>query len=583
MEKKSWWAPFFLLLGIWATFLVPFGLLIWTADRGLDTTDEASYILVAQNPWISRGHGTFFGFALHPLWILSGQHLASFRILGFFMGAGVGLIFARVLDLRLSQTTRLNGWIRGGLYGSILVASLCVYSNGIRTLSYNWLAWCGGSLFLASIFCPIIRGWRGWIWTAVGILGWLVLLLGKWGAAFMVAASVAALLFFPKNNRADYSVERSRLISVLLLGAFAAIVLGCGIGLSGLVDTINAGVFVVRQYQSHGFWLIPEYVSQLSYYAYRLGRAFVWIVPIGWLTWWGWKKVSGKKPNFLDFAPVVFLLATGLALIRGYGVGGMLTFTKESIISGGWWLGVLWVVWKSVGHFPKDAVPWRLVLICISIPFILGFGSNTSMADYAGRAALLTLAGGWFLAERLFPRIYPWAWLCIVLSASILQGTRIVTSLEDTYRVGSLWKQNKLLESGPEKDRLRVHPELAEFLSRFEDELRKAGFRAGTPVVGISDLCGVVYLAGGTSPGVPWYFGGQDFVKQYTVTVLAWLPEETLSKVWVFRKHSTGLPGDLASFWPPGTWVKVPHLVGKVSGLPEEHGQTVVEIYRPSL
>jgi hypothetical protein len=156
-----------------------------------------------------------------------------------------------------------------------------------------------------------------------------------------------------------------------------------------------------------------------------------------------------------------------------------------------------------------------------------------------------------------------------------------VTSLQHSYRIGSLWEQTGRLETGPEKGRLQVRPEDREFLIRLDRALREQGFRPGEPVVGISDLCGVVYLADGISPRVPWFFGQVSGQKPYTQAVLAGLPPEELSRLWIFRTQATRLPGDLASFWPLRSQVPVPRRVAEVPGLPTESGETVMEIYRP--
>ena len=578
--ERPWLCALF-LAGIWASFLVPLGLLAWTADRGLEMTDEGSYLLIARNPWFTLGHGTFFGFVLHPLWLLSGQHLASFRLLGFVLGITMALVFARSIELRLSSERNLKGWVRAALYGGFLASSLGIYVDGIRTPCYNWLAWWGAGLFLAALFCPEKRGCRSGLWTVLGALGWVVLFLGKWGAALILLAFAGAVLFLRRPRDEGLRQDRFRFLSVLGLGVVGLGVAFWVIGYQGLADTLEAGVLISRETGSHGFWLIRKYAWELFYYLYRMARAFVWILPLGWMLWWARKKITGVKPDLRTFGSWVFLLGAGLALVRGYGIGGTLTFSKESIIAGGWWIGVLWLVWKVVGFSPTSSPAWRPILICTCAPFLLGVGTNTSLADYAGHSTLFTLAGGWLFATGLLSRIPPAAWLGVVLSAAVLQGTRVVTSLQHSYRIGSLWEQTGRLETGPEKGRLQVRPEDRKFLIRLDRALREQGFRPGEPVVGISDLCGVVYLADGISPRVPWFFGQVSGQKPYTQAVLAGLPPEELSRLWIFRSQATRLPGDLASFWPLRTQVPVPRRVAEVPGLPTESGEAVMEIYRP--
>jgi hypothetical protein len=74
MKKIVSWK--FLGLGLlWLPVLSSLALFVFTADRGLQMTDEASYLLIAADPWRMGGHGTFYGFVLHPLWEIAGGHV----------------------------------------------------------------------------------------------------------------------------------------------------------------------------------------------------------------------------------------------------------------------------------------------------------------------------------------------------------------------------------------------------------------------------------------------------------------------------------------------------------------------------
>ena len=54
----------------WAALAFAVACHLWAANRGLEMTDEASYLLIALDPWHTWGHGTFHGFLLRPLYIL---------------------------------------------------------------------------------------------------------------------------------------------------------------------------------------------------------------------------------------------------------------------------------------------------------------------------------------------------------------------------------------------------------------------------------------------------------------------------------------------------------------------------------
>ena len=43
----------------WVALGFAVGCHLWAANRGLEMTDEASYLLIALDPWHTWGHGTF--------------------------------------------------------------------------------------------------------------------------------------------------------------------------------------------------------------------------------------------------------------------------------------------------------------------------------------------------------------------------------------------------------------------------------------------------------------------------------------------------------------------------------------------
>ena len=49
----------------WAALITALTFHVWAANRGLEMTDEASYLLIALDPWGTRGHGTFHGSILY--------------------------------------------------------------------------------------------------------------------------------------------------------------------------------------------------------------------------------------------------------------------------------------------------------------------------------------------------------------------------------------------------------------------------------------------------------------------------------------------------------------------------------------
>jgi hypothetical protein len=564
-----------------ATTAIPLAL---SFGHGLEMTDESIYLLTAADPWLTLGHGTLYGFGLHPIWKMAGEQLAAFRWVGFLFVLGATGLFAQALQKVVQASgSAFPRWGRRLILPSLLLAGLGIYSDGIRTPSYNWLAWLGAVFFLSGILPGMEKppARHRWFWALWGSLGLILMVLAKWGAALCLVVAVA--LAFGVSGGTGRRGPRS-------LGWLTAILAGGGMGAAlvllfvagpGIVTrTLQAGWWTATETGSHGAWILGKNVMEIFYYFYRLGRALIWIVPIALAGWFLWKKIGGR-PAPARFVPAVFLAGTALAFLRGYGVGGAPTFSKESLIAGIWVLGVLWGATR-LGPFQIAGGKARMGLL-LAVPFLLGVGTNTSIADYAGHATLFFLGAGWLVLTPCLGKAGRLAALVMVTSVSTLQASRLITSLEHSYRIGNVWEANIPVASGKEAGQLRLSRDMAAFTDAFCAELQANGFREGSPVVGISDLPGLVYLAGGTSPGVPWFFGHHpSHAKSFITKVLSSLPEDVLARTWVFRRSGTLLPGSVESFWPTASTVPVPRKVGGVSGYVWEGKKEEVEIFAPS-
>jgi hypothetical protein len=190
-----------------------------------------------------------------------------------------------------------------------------------------------------------------------------------------------------------------------------------------------------------------------------------------------------------------------------------------------------------------SSVLWGLVLT----PFLCGIGTNTSIADYAGQGTVFFLAPGILMLGSL-----PAASIRSVAAVSLaglclIQASRVSSSLLEMYRVGSVFEQTETVKAGPEAGQLKVDPKTFDQIEAIHRILCKEGFLAGTPIIGVDSLCGWVYLAGGISPGVPWFQRDQaEFGRQ----VLAQRDVRTLSSSWMWIRSSSQMK-DPNRWWPP--------------------------------
>ena len=530
----------------------------WAAGRGLEMTDEASYLLIALDPWKTWGHGTFHGFLLRPLYLLGGESVAGLRWIGY----GVLLLGA----WRLAGAIRLHlgagkEAIAGFCPPILMVASFTCYSAGMRTPCYNWMILLGAMV-----------AWSGWLRCGMRRIGPIELgmgltlaLIGKWGAA-LILLLLFAILSFPRQGHIPGPGWAAWGKALLV---FAATTAGFAVyaGTGGIKDTLQAGVLIAQTTGSHGWFIVPKYSWELFYYLYRIGRAFVWLLPAIFLFWWLAKKNPGKWSTH-KIATILFAGGLLLAAARGWWRGGIEQFGKESVLAGCWLLGVAWTVWavgrkadsggrKSVvgGRKTKVGGRWRSAVLwgLVATPFLCGIGTNTSIADYAGQGTVFFAAAGILLLGRLPASSLASVAGIALTGLCLLQASRVSSSLLGMYRVGSVLDQTEKLSFGPEKQRLLVSRENKKTLEGLRPFLEREGFQAGDPLIGVDSLCGLVYLAGGRSPGMPWFFRDQ---KVFLEKTLRTLPVPSLKKAWLLIRSSS--QSNCPSEWWPKILVPEP-------------------------
>jgi hypothetical protein len=531
----------------WGALGVALACHLWAAFRGLEMTDEASYLLLALDPWNTMGHGSLHGFFLHPLYLLGGSSVAGLRILGFALtlaaAARLAASIGRFLGAEGGQG--IVGW-RPLILPALLVSSLTYLNAGMRTPGYNWLVLAGGMLVWSGWFRFQSTG-KGWIEAGLGLF---LIWGGKWSS--WIALVPVLLIASRISGRWEREAAFWGKVGGVFLG-LAAVFLLFFVGRDALVSTWTAGRIFQETTGTHGFHLLPKYLWEIFYYLYRIGRAFVWLLPPILLLAW-WRRKNPGRWSVEKVAAVLFAGGFGLAAARGWWRGGYDQFGKESVLAGCWLLGVAWTVWaarrrkNAVGRRSEEGGRWSVaggrwaVLGALMLtPFLLGFGTATSVADYAGQGTVFfTAAGVWLLASPRPARGKPgWVLPALALTGlGLLQASRVATSLADLYRIGDIRFQNTAIDFGPEKRRLRVDPGLAAAVSKVGAELTRMSFQPGGPVIGVDALCGLVYLVGARSAGACWYFQNEE---DYLRRMVGQLNPEVLKSSLILRRSSSAI------------------------------------------
>ena len=117
-------------------------ILIFNASHGFDITDESFYVLWARQPEYVLASATQFGYYTRLLYILSGESITIFRVLGLLSLLGVGGFFSIALERYWASLSGagLSARVRWDATGLILIGVLVYFRSWLLTPSYNWLA-----------------------------------------------------------------------------------------------------------------------------------------------------------------------------------------------------------------------------------------------------------------------------------------------------------------------------------------------------------------------------------------------------------------------------------------------------------
>jgi hypothetical protein len=142
------------------------------------------------------------------------------------------------------------------------------------------------------------------------------------------------------------------------------------------------------------------------------------------------------------------------------------------------------------------------------------------------------------------------------------------------------------INNGPEKGRLLSFRTTGEYLGELSRDMEHMGYRSGDPILGITDLCDLVYLLGGVSPGVAWYMGHWLTQNEGIKSHLQNVSPDVLKKSWVLMRANSKDWEKLEHVWPVSTGVPMPLKVEKKYFWPWGDGEGApmeVFLYHPAV
>ncbi len=244
-------------------------ILIAFIDRGLALADQSLFLVMTDEPELSRRSASGYHFLLHPLFELVGKSIVPFRFLRAAIDIATDVVFGAALVSYLRARNPLSK-LHGTLEASGLVAGITI----VGFVSWSWSANGFGYNELGSIFAMLIAATLLMIvrdagrlerstFAFAGILG--ALLVGfaivRWTGAVLVLFGCTVIVLNTHGFR-----NSLRLALRTLLGAtVAAVIVHWGISdLGELVSGIQSGMVDIRRGAHSIDFILGRYATSVK-------------------------------------------------------------------------------------------------------------------------------------------------------------------------------------------------------------------------------------------------------------------------------------------------------------------------------
>lgn len=544
-----------------ATLVAAAAVMIWGSDRGFDFSDEGVYFLAYRHPDQFVEPYTYYPRFGAAVFAALGYSISAVRVVTF-----AGLVLATLVFwwgfLSFLRSTGLNPFrtpLRrtNGLLLTLL-SVLPAFCWPPPSLSYNSMA---GMALLVAAGCllralvpartpgQVLRSLLALFGFGVGVM---FLLMVKGSAAIALAASgvVLVLLLTPVPFVQRLWLLGALALATLLAGAvffvtvkeFAATLVFLGDAWRGLLLEGAAGGLVERHAREFLELLRRTAVS----YNFPLALAAAALV---------FALVARGRYDLRDRWSRIALVAF-LAIFAASGFG------KNGFLAG--------ISHRNGTMLFYSALAFSLFLLGAASHILRDLPRGTvRVSDHAGYTvfvawlALLPFCGAVGTTHRVYVNtllhLAPLFALYALLAADMDRRMRAQTAtlgvscllcvfafsqfvhgyVKEPYRLPEpLAAQRLPTELGEPPTTLKLDARSSAFVRRLREVLHGAGFQPGGDIVALFDMPGVVFAAGGVSPGRIWYFGGYEQEEGVNIELLRRAGRERLRRAFVLQSDN---------------------------------------------
>lgn len=508
------------------------GLYLWGLNKGFDITDEGYCLLGFQSLQEKLGGVSSFHTIGENLFGWMNPNIITYRLIALILTLFSSMIFAwsfwqwfcKFYGVENMSFNR-NSIILFFVLGSFLL-DYALY----RSISYNTLNNFTNLLQASLVIFTINKEQESQLksvkiqllWLAVGFLLTFQFLIKPPSAViFLVLLSVILLLYKGVTDGSYYF----RVYSCLFLGSL----LGLFVYFSFFQDIFSYVTLLLKSLsgsasESHSYSsLIDNYLKDSVKLFQRFYDLF-WIYLSVFLLstiHFSTQYLKFSKNRYLFWTLVLLLVInivyqfyhlnlfppTNIHFLYNY----LLIFILFLLII------LMAIFWEKIDftvlRFPqkklRQSISIFIFLFCL--PFVASVGTNTGLFSLAARNGVPWLAVIVLLLNSIDKngkaKALVWLFiLSLILSLSVSITHRYIYKPYRIVETMSHQTETINLDLFPIKS-LKVDRQTKIFFEDLNDLMEKAKYQTGDPIIALYDMPGIVYIFGGISPGIPWYFG----------------------------------------------------------------------------
>ena len=498
-------------------------------DRGIDLTDEGSYLNSIATPGLYLNSLSPYGFFYHPLLIASDYNIVLLRVINYV----ALVVLTLILVIRATYTVgieRLPNWLaRIGLWFGFTTSALFFYCIWLPTPSYNSLNVCG-ALLLAYALVGVVASDRLSVRDIV-IAGVALSLCALTKPT--TGAALAVLLL-----ASTFGARLSYVLSIFAVGLFSAI-LCCAFFLS-----VFGSAGAVIHFYHEGVSISDRLIGGRSAIDYFLWRSFPF-----------------------PFERLYAFLVCGIAVIiffatelrSRFGAGAVLLWLAAfSVLVAlciwtqffvDWWnrplnwTPVLFAIVIALCGVARSKTihtqHLRVALLLLAIPFAIGLGSGTGMLRSTAQAAAIWSVASLFILATAFDRENLWLYSRQVAISSVIAVTVVLAwaIYLPQRQVAPLWAQHTWTSAHGRGRALRVDSGTAAYFRDLGSAAQANGFTDETDVIDLTgEAPATIYVLGGNAIGSAYFSGGWVFSEWMVENALRPLPHARLERAWVLTR-----------------------------------------------